>query len=180
MDKLSQILEAILFVSGEPVATDELSRALNVSQLEAVVALEALQAMYDRDERGIELKRYGDHYKLETRAAYAPYVQRLLQPVQRQTLSQAAMETLAVVAYRQPVTRGEIEAIRGVKCDYSVQSLLNKGLIKEVGRKETLGHPTLLGTTDRFLEHFGIGDVRELPPLPEPMPPARDEEPLVP
>ena len=81
-------------------------------------------------------------------------------------LTQTAMETLAVIAYRQPATKGEVEQIRGVKCDYSIQSLLNKGLIKEVGRKEALGRPILYATTDRFLEHFGLSDIRELPPLP--------------
>ncbi|HPS81399.1 MAG TPA: SMC-Scp complex subunit ScpB, partial [Candidatus Limiplasma sp.] len=112
----------------------------------------------------------------------APYVERLLQPVQRQTLSQAAMETLAVIAYRQPTTKGAIEQVRGVKCDYSVQSLLNKGLIKEVGRKEALGRPILYATTDKFLEHFGITDVRELPPLPNitATEPPTEEPPLIP
>lgn len=92
---------------------------------------------------------------------------RLLQPVQKQSLSQAAMETLAVVAYRQPVTRAEVEQIRGVKCDYSLQSLMNKELIAEVGRKEALGRPILYGTTDNFLAHFGISSLKELPPMPE-------------
>jgi segregation and condensation protein B len=90
-----------------------------------------------------------------------------LQPVQQQSLSQAAMETLAVVAYKQPVTRAEVEQIRGVKCDYSLQSLMIKGLIREVGRKDTIGRPILFGTTDDFLSHFGLRDLEELPPMPE-------------
>ncbi len=90
------------------------------------------------------------------------------------------METLAVIAYRQPATKGEVELVRGVKCDYSIQSLLQKGLIKEVGRKEALGRPILYATTDRFLEHFGISDIRELPPLPDPQPVEKAEEPLTP
>ena len=114
------------------------------------------------------------------RDIYAPYVERMLQPVQRQSLSQTVMETLAVIAYRQPTTKGEVEQVRGVKCDYSVQSLLNKGLIKEVGRKEALGRPILYATTDKFLEHFGISDLRELPPLPDPQPVDKDDEPLTP
>ena len=134
----------------------------------------------DNDLRGITVKRYGDHIRLETRPEYAPYVERMLQPVQRQSLSQTAMETLAVIAYRQPTTKAEVEQVRGVKCDYSVQSLLQKGLIKEVGRKEALGRPILYATTDRFLEHFGISDIRELPPLPDPQPVEKVEEPLVP
>ena len=92
---------------------------------------------------------------------------RLLQPVQQQSLSQAAMETLAVVAYRQPVTRAEVEQIRGVKCDYSLQSLMLKGMIEEAGRKDTIGRPILYRTTDKFLSHFGIRNLEELPPMPE-------------
>ncbi|NLF27194.1 MAG: SMC-Scp complex subunit ScpB, partial [Clostridiales bacterium] len=86
-----------------------------------------------------------------------------LQPVRKQPLSQAALETLSIIAYRQPVTKADIEAVRGVKCDYSVQALLNKGLICEAGRKETLGRPILYQTTDEFLRHFGISSLAELP-----------------
>lgn len=96
-----------------------------------------------------------------------PQIEKLLQPIQKQSLSQAALETLAVVAYKQPVTRLDIEAVRGVKCDYSVQSLMNKGLIEEVGRKETLGRPILYGTTDAFLSHFGLTSLEDLPQPPE-------------
>ncbi|HNW85484.1 MAG TPA: SMC-Scp complex subunit ScpB [Candidatus Limiplasma sp.] len=182
LSEAPHIIEAILFISGEAVAVPELALALELSELETMHAVELLQKEYESQTRGITLRRYGDHLKLETRAEYAPYVERLLQPVQRQTLSQAAMETLAVIAYRQPTTKGAIEQVRGVKCDYSVQSLLNKGLIKEVGRKEALGRPILYATTDKFLEHFGITDVRELPPLPNitATEPPTEEPPLIP
>ena len=175
-----QIIEAILFVAGEPVKIGELAVALDVEESEVVSAVEQLERSLEEGRRGITVKRYGDHLRLETRAEYAPYVERLLQPVQKQSLSQTAMETLAVIAYRQPTTKGEVEQVRGVKCDYSVQSLLQKGLIKEVGRKEALGRPILYATTDKFLEHFGISDLRELPPLPDPQPVEKVEEPLVP
>lgn len=92
-------------------------------------------------------------------------MERLLQPVQKQTLSQAALETLAIIAYRQPITRLEVEEIRGVKCDYSIQMLCSRELIAEVGRKDTIGHPILYGTTDAFLAHFGIKSLDELPAL---------------
>lgn len=175
-NEIPQILEAILFVAGEPVAVSDLAQALEVSEMEIMHAVEALERECER--RGVTVRRYGDHLRMETRAEYAPYVERLLQPVQRQTLSQTAMETLAVIAYRQPVTKGEVEQVRGVKCDYSVQSLLHKGLIKEAGRKEALGRPILYATTDRFLEHFGISDIRELPPLPDAQ--EKVDEPLTP
>ena len=175
-NEIPQILEAILFVAGEPVAVADLARALEVGEMEIMHAVEALERECER--RGVTVRRYGDHLRMETRPEYAPYVERLLQPVQRQTLSQTAMETLAVIAYRQPVTKGEVEQVRGVKCDYSVQSLLHKGLIKEAGRKEALGRPILYATTDRFLEHFGISDIRELPPLPDAQ--EKVDEPLTP
>ncbi len=162
----SHIIEAILFVSGDAVTVPDIALALNISEMETISAVEFLQREYESQTRGFTLRRYGDHLKLETRAEYAPYVERMLQPVQRQSLTQASLETLAVIAYRQPATKGMVEQVRGVKCDYSVQSLLNKGLIKEVGRKEALGRPILYATTDKFLEHFGISDIRELPTLP--------------
>ena len=174
--EMPQSLEAILCVAGEPVAVADLAQALEVSELEIMHAVEELQRECER--RGVTIHRYGDHLRMETRPEYAPYVERLLQPVQRQTLSQTAMETLAVIAYRQPVTKGEVEQVRGVKCDYSVQSLLHKGLIREAGRKEALGRPILYATTDRFLEHFGISDIRELPPLPDAQ--EKVDEPLTP
>ena len=160
-------VEAILFVAGEAVRTDELARALLVTQKELEEALDQLRDEYDFNQRGFCLKRFGHQVQLATRALYAQDVVRLLQPVQRQSLSQAAMETLAVVAYRQPVTRAEVEQVRGVKCDYSIQSLVNKQLIQEVGRKDALGRPILYGTTETFLSHFGIGSLEELPPMPE-------------
>ena len=133
------------------------------TELEISAAADELASDYDYNRRGICLKRFGSHIQLSTRAEFAPYVERLLQPIQKQSLSQSALETLAVVAYRQPVTRLEIEAVRGVKCDYSVQSLVNKGLIQEVGRKEALGRPILYGTTEAFLSHFGIETLDDLP-----------------
>ena len=114
------------------------------------------------------LKRFGENVQLATRPLYSGDVVRLLQPVQQQSLSQAAMETLAVVAYKQPVTRAEVEQIRGVKCDYSLQSLMLKGLIREAGRKDTIGRPILFCTTDEFLSHFGLEDLNGLPPMPQP------------
>ncbi len=179
INEACRAIEAILFVSGDAVEIRDIAQALEITEMEAVNAVDALRREYDGVPRGIMVSRYGDHIKLETRAEYAPYVERLLQPVQRQSLSQAAMETLAVIAYRQPVTRMDIEEIRGVKCDYSVQSLLQKGLVKQAGRKEALGRPYLYATTDFFLEHFGIANLRELPPLPELSPP-QDEDLLVP
>lgn len=167
MTELAKIIEAILFVSGEPVQLGAVARALEVTELEVSAAADELASDYDYHRRGICLKRFGSHIQLSTRPDYAPQIEKLLQPIQKQSLSQAALETLAVVAYKQPVTRLDIEAVRGVKCDYSVQSLMNKGLIEEVGRKETLGRPILYGTTDAFLSHFGLTSLEDLPQPPE-------------
>lgn len=160
-------IEAILFVAGEPVRVDDLSRALGVSVREVEAELNKIRDEYDFHQRGFTLRRFGHQVQLATRALYSADVVHLLQPVQKQSLSQAAMETLAVVAYRQPVTRAEVEQIRGVKCDYSLQSLMNKQLIMEVGRKEALGRPILYGTTETFLAHFGLTTLDDLPPMPE-------------
>lgn len=159
------IIEAILFVAGEPVAVEDLQQTLEVSAADIDDLLSSYGNTLDFERRGIRLLRFGAHVQLATRTDYAPYVERLLQPVQKRTLTQAAMETLAVVAYKQPVTRAEIEALRGVKCDYSIQSLVQKSLIHDVGRKEALGRPLLYGTTDAFLRHFGITTLEDLPTI---------------
>ena len=174
---LSGRIEAILFVAGEPVRIEELAKALNVSVREVEKEVTKLRDEYDFHQRGFTLKRFGHQVQLATRALYATDVVHLLQPVQKQSLSQAAMETLAVVAYKQPVTRAEVEQVRGVKCDYSIQSLVNKELIMEVGRKDTLGRPILYGTTENFLSHFGLTTLEDLPPMPEAPQPEKPEEP---
>ena len=160
-------IEAILFVAGEAVGIRDLAKSLRVEEKELKETLKKIGSEYDYEQRGFMLKRFGDKVQLATRPLYSEDVLRLLQPVQQQSLSQAAMETLAVVAYKQPVTRAEVEQIRGVKCDYSLQSLMMKGLIQEAGRKDTIGRPILYATTDMFLSHFGIQGLEDLPPLPE-------------
>lgn len=174
---LSGRIEAILFVAGEPVRIEDLAKALNVTVRAVENEVTKLRDEYDFHQRGFTLKRFGHQVQLATRALYATDVVHLLQPVQKQSLTQAAMETLAVVAYKQPVTRAEVEQVRGVKCDYSLQSLMNKELIMEVGRKDTLGRPILYGTTENFLAHFGLSTLEDLPPMPEAPQPEKSEEP---
>ena len=164
---LQGMIESILFVSGEAVDLKDLAKALQIGEEELDHELVRIADEYDYQQRGFVIRRFGNKVQLGTRPLYAEAVIRLLQPVQRQSLSQAAMETLAVVAYKQPVTRAEVEQIRGVKCDYSLQGLMIKGLIREIGRKDTIGRPILFGTTDTFLSHFGLRDLKDLPPLPD-------------
>ena len=163
MENLSAIIEAILFVSGDPVRVDALAHAMNLTVSELDEALNELQDHLALENRGIQLNKSGETVFLSICPRYAPQVETFLQPLQKQPLSQAVLETLSIIAYRQPVTKGDIEAVRGVKCDYSVQSLLNKGFIEECGRRETLGRPILYRTTDAFLQHFGMESLADLP-----------------
>ena len=163
MQNLEAVLEAILFVSGDPVRVEDLAHAMNLTQTELNEALSALADHLLAENRGIQLNRSGEAVFLSIRPAFAPEVEAFLQPLQKRPLSQAVLETLSIIAYRQPVTKGDIEGVRGVKCDYSVQALINRGFIEECGRRETLGRPILYQTTDKFLQHFGIETLEELP-----------------
>ncbi len=165
MENLGAIVEAILFVAGDPVRVEDLAHAMNLTASEMQEALEQLSDHLTLEGRGIQLNRSGESVFLSIRPAFAPQVEAFLQPLQKRPLSQAVLETLSIIAYRQPCTRGDIEAIRGVKCDYSVQSLLNKGFIEECGQRESLGRPTLYRTTDAFLKHFGIETLEDLPSI---------------
>lgn len=157
-------VEAVLFASGEPVAVQALIEMLGVTAQEFEPVLQGLALRYDED-RGVRLMRFDDSLQLCTRPQYMDLIEKVLQPVRKQTLTQAALETLAVVAYRQPVTRMEIEQIRGVQCDRAVATLLHHGLIAEVGRKESIGRPILYGTTEKFLQHFALTSLEALPRL---------------
>ena len=157
-------VEAVLFASGEPVAVQALIEMLGVTAPEFEPVLQGLALRYDED-RGVRLMRFDDSLQLCTRPQYMDLIEKVLQPVRKQTLTQAALETLAVVAYRQPVTRMEIEQIRGVQCDRAVATLLHHGLIAEVGRKESIGRQILYGTTEKFLQHFALTSLEALPRL---------------
>ena len=163
MENLSAIIEAILFVSGDPVRVDALAHAMNLTVSELEEALTALGDHRSLEGRGIQLNRSGETVFLSICPKYAGQVEAFLQPLQKQPLSQAVLETLSIIAYRQPATKGDIEAVRGVKCDYSVQALLNRGFIQECGRREALGRPILYATTDKFLQHFGMQTLDDLP-----------------
>jgi len=165
--ELAGAIEAMLFIAGDPVDRADLVRALGIGLLELAGALEHLENTALAQRRGIVPVIFGEKVQLLTARAYKDDIDRFYEPARKTPLSQSAMETLSIIAYRQPVTRGEIEEIRGVKCDYAVQSLVKKGLIIEVGRKETLGRPALFGTTDLFLRHLGITRLADLPELPE-------------
>ncbi len=162
-DRLPTLIESLLFVADGPVPLAKIERALDRERGEVEAALDLLAQ--DLAARGIRLQRLDGRVQLTTAPEAAPYVERFLGLQSEPRLSPAALEVLAIVAYRQPITRAGIEAIRGVNSDRAVASLLARGLIGEVGRAETAGRPTLLGTTFAFLEYFGLSDLAELPPL---------------
>lgn len=168
-------LEAILFVAGQPVDGEDIARTLELSPAELEALIDAYGAALEAQERGLELLRLEGGLQLATKRELAPVIQQLFHTAGEYRLSGALMETLSIVAYKQPITRAEIEAVRGVKSDYSVGALLQKQLICEVGEKDVLGHPKLYGTTPAFLRHFDLRSLEELPPLPPPQEASPDE-----
>lgn len=159
------LLESILFVSSGPVSVGRLAKALEVSTAVVQNGLQTLHTSYQT--RGLRLQWNGDAVQLTTAPTASQVIERFLGLELTSRLSQAALETLAIIAYLQPVTRPQVDQIRGVNSDGALRSLLSKGLIEEVGRQETPGRPILYGTTPEFLQHFGLGQLEELPDLPE-------------
>lgn len=163
LPNLAAQVESLLFVADAPVSLGRLAEALEVTPARIERVLADLEATYAG--RGLRLQRAGNRVQFVTAPEVAPYVERFLGLERRKRLSRAALETLAIIAYRQPVTRPEIEAIRGVGSDSVLRTLLSTGLIKDVGRAPTVGRPILYGTTFEFLQHFGLQGLDELPPL---------------
>lgn len=163
--KYMSIIESLLFVSGEPMKIKDISQILQCTEKYTTDILEELSNVYENAERGIRLICVNKSYQLVTKGENAVYVQKILKNNSRQSLSQAALESLAIIAYKQPITKIEIDDIRGVKSDSAIQKLLDKELIKECGRKEVLGRPILYRTTDEFLRQFQMENLSELPTL---------------
>jgi segregation and condensation protein B len=166
-DELKGVMEGLLFVAGD--------QGLDVKTLAQILEQDAelvedlihdLQADFKRMQRGLQIIEIAGAFQLTTLAQHAAYFERLAFSPSHSTLSQAALETLAIVAYKQPITRAELEDIRGVKCEKAINTLNGKKLIQEVGRSETTGRPILYGTTKEFMEYFGLKSISELPPIP--------------
>lgn len=164
--EIKPIVESLLFAAGAPVALRRLAEVIGVAQAEIKSAIALLHEEYNVPSRGIALAEVSGGYQLRTVAEYADYVKTLIREKPNR-LSRAALETLAILAYRQPITKAEIEAIRGVDADGVLNSLLTKKLIRVMGRKDVPGRPWVYGTTPQFLELFGLSDLSSLPPLPE-------------
>jgi segregation and condensation protein B len=165
-DEIKACVEAILFMRAERVGLDELVELLEVPLVDLKVLLDEMILEYNKNSRGIQIIKVEGGYLMCTRPEYAHILSRAEQPV-RKRLSTSAIETLAIIAYRQPITRAEIDAIRGVKSEKTIRNLLEKDLIKEAGHKETAGRPVLYVTTDEFLRLFGLVSLKELPELKE-------------
>lgn len=166
MAELTSALEAILFASGESIPTARLSLVLGTDEEEILRCAAALAEEYEQNGRGIRLLRLDDRLQLCSAPEYAPYVAKALEQRKPAQLSQSALETLAITAYFQPVTRAYIEQMRGADSSYTVAMLTERGLIAPCGRLEAPGRPVLFGTTEQFLRVMGLSSLQELPPLP--------------
>ncbi len=158
-------IEAILFSMGDPTEISSLCRALDVTEMEIKCAATKLMEEYEDERRGIKLIELENAYQLVTKPEFYEELIYIAKHPKKPALTDSLMETLSVVAYKQPVTKGEIAKIRGVSCDHAVNRLVEYGLIKEVGRVDAPGRPILFGTTDEFLRRFGFSSLEELPEL---------------
>ena len=156
-------LESLMFIWGEPLDAKDAAEACGITKEEAIECFLELQQEYDQEGRGLLIRRINNSFQYATRPDNADFIERLCTPVKTRRLSQAALEVLAIVAYKQPVTKSEIDSIRGIKCDRVIEGLAAKDLVCEKGRSEGIGRPILYGTTETFLKHFGFSSIKELP-----------------
>ncbi len=162
-ENLNEIIFSVLFVAGEGIEKSFIAEKLGLSEKEVDGAIKDLQKKYSGDS-GVHIITYKNKVQLASNPEYADFIGEVLNPIREKTLTRAALETLAIIAYKQPITKLEIEEIRGVNnCDYAIQILDDQGVIEVVGRKDAVGKPLLFGTTDAFLKRFNLQDLAELP-----------------
>jgi segregation and condensation protein B len=164
-ERVKGIIEGILFAAGDPIAIKEIAEIVGIDQKQLKRIIKEMINDYEKDSRGIYILEFNDKIQLSTKPEYSHYIKKLIRFETRQNLSQAALETLAIVAYKQPITKSEIDEIRGVRSDRAVTTLLERNLIREAGRLEATGRPILYSTTDEFLKYFGFKNIDELPEL---------------
>ena len=162
---IKSAFESMMFTWGEPLDAKTAADVFNITKQEAIDYFTELQQEYEQEGRGIVIRRINQSFQFVTREENADYIRRLCTPVKIRRLSQSALEVLAIIAYKQPVTKGEIEAIRGIRCDRVVDGLMKKDLICEKGRADSVGRPILYGTTDTFLQNFGFSSIKDLPEI---------------
>lgn len=169
MDFLGNHIEALIFCAPKPIQKKEIHQCLNemfeaeISIKDIEASIEQLSAKYQDESSSFEIVKSGGGYQFLTKPAYQASIGILLKQQSKKRLSTSALETLSIIAYKQPVTKSEIEQIRGVNCDYTVQKLLEKELIEIKGKSDAIGRPLLYGTSERFMDYFGINDIKELP-----------------
>lgn len=162
---IKSALESMMFVWGQPLDVKTCADILNISKEDTLQYFLELQEEYEQEGRGIVIRQVNKSFQFVTRAENAEFIERLCTPVKVKRLSQSALEVLAIIAYKQPVTKGEIDAIRGVKCDRVIDGLVKKDLVMVKGRSEGIGRPLLYGTTEAFLKNFGFTSLKELPEI---------------
>ncbi len=162
---IKSAIESMMFVWGEPLDIKDAAEVFNMDKAEIYPYFKELQEEYEQEGRGIVIREVNRSFQFVTREENIDYIERLCTPVKHKKLSQSALEVLAIVAYRQPVTKGEIESIRGIRCDRVLEGLSKKKLVTEVGRSDAVGRPILYGTTDEFLKQFGFSTLKELPDI---------------
>lgn len=162
---IKSVIESMLFVSGEPLSLRELSNNLEIKDKVIEEVIKEMMNEYEEKSRGIKLISIDGACQLVTKSENSDYIQKLLKKNKKHSLSQASIESLAIIAYKQPITRIDIDEIRGVKSESAIQKLVERGLIKDIGRLEVPGRPILYGTTDEFLRQFGLKTIKELPSL---------------
>lgn len=169
MDFLQNHIEALIFCSQEPVKSEEIRQCLSemfeadVPEADVLAALEALLLKYEADTSPFQVYKIGGGYQFLTKPAYQSSLSIFLKQKSKKRLSTSALETIAIIAYKQPITKTQIEQIRGVNCDYAIQKLLEKELVEIRGKSDGVGRPVLYGTSDKFMEYFGINDLKDLP-----------------
>lgn len=162
---IKSAFESMMFIWGQPLDVKTAADIFNISKEDALTCFEELAEEYEQEGRGIVIRQVNKSFQFVTRPENAEFIERLCTPVKIKRLSQSALEVLAIIAYKQPVTKGEIDAIRGVKCDRVIEGLVKKDLICDKGRSEAIGRPILYGTTDVFLKNFGFTSLKELPEI---------------
>ncbi|MBR6528746.1 MAG: SMC-Scp complex subunit ScpB [Firmicutes bacterium] len=162
---IKSAFESMLFTWGEPLDVKAAADVFNITKQEATEYFLELQREYEEEGRGIVIRQINNSFQFVTREENADYIRTLCTPVKAKKLSQSALEVLAIVAYKQPVTKGEIEAIRGIRCDRVMEGLMKKDLVCEKGRSDSVGRPILYGTTNAFLQNFGFSSIKELPQI---------------
>lgn len=164
LTKRLSVIEALLYVTGEDgISMEQFVTILDEPEGEILQSLEAFGEALKAEDRGLELTVVAEKYKLVTKKELSDYIKKLVENPRPASLSQAALETLAIIAYKQPISRAEVEDVRGVKSEKAIQTLISKELVKEVGRVEGTGRAILYGVTERFLTHFGLKSLEELP-----------------